>query len=123
MNAGSMPRCGMAFGVNPAWHCGSCSTQWGLHLNYCTTWNSFLCFWGCRKFVEELIRVTKPGGKIALATWCHRNLLPGEATLKPDEEALLSRINEAYYLPPWCSLADYEKLFGVSSLAYTCILT
>lgn len=65
-----------------------------------------------RKFVEELIRVTKPGGKIALVTWCHRNLLPGEATLKPDEQALLARINEAYYLPPWCSLADYENLFG-----------
>jgi len=71
---------------------------------------------GCRRFVEELIRVTKPGGKIALVTWCHRNLLPGEATLKPDEEILLSRINEAYYLPPWCSLADYEKLFGVPRL-------
>ena len=65
-----------------------------------------------KKFVSELLRVTKPGGKVVIVTWCHRNLLAGEAALKPDEDALLRRISEAYYLPPWCSLADYEAIFG-----------
>lgn len=65
-----------------------------------------------KKFVGEILRVTKPRGKVVIVTWCHRNLLAGEATLKPDELALLKRISEAYYLPPWCSLADYEDIFG-----------
>ena len=65
-----------------------------------------------KQFVGEMLRVTKPGGKVVIVTWCHRDLLPGEATLKPDEEALLKRISEAYYLPPWCSLADYKAIFG-----------
>jgi tocopherol O-methyltransferase len=57
--------------------------------------------------------VAKPGGKVAVVTWCHRNLLPGEASLRPEEQSVLDRINEAYYLPKWCSQNDYKKLFGV----------
>ena len=34
----------------------------------------------------------------------------GEAGLTPDEQSLLDRICEAYYLPAWCSVADYEAL-------------
>jgi hypothetical protein len=30
-------------------------------------------------------------------------------------QALLDRINEAYYLPDWCSIADYQQLFGERS--------
>jgi hypothetical protein len=40
-----------------------------------------------------------------------RVLAPGEAALKPEEASLLDRICEAYYLPAWCSIADYEGLF------------
>ena len=40
-----------------------------------------------------------------------RVLSPGEAALKPEEQSLLDRICEAYYLPAWCSIADYEGLF------------
>jgi tocopherol O-methyltransferase len=39
-------------------------------------------------------------------------LQPGEACLRPHERALLSKICDAYYLPPWCSIADYQALFG-----------
>jgi tocopherol O-methyltransferase len=31
----------------------------------------------------------------------------GETSLKPKEERLLASINKAYYLPKWCSVADY----------------
>jgi SAM-dependent methyltransferase len=65
-----------------------------------------------RKFVGELLRVAAPGGRVAIVTWCHRNLQPGEKALAPEEQAVLDRVNEAYYLPQWCSLADYEALFG-----------
>jgi tocopherol O-methyltransferase len=60
-----------------------------------------------------MLRVAKPGGKVVVVTWCHRNLLSGEASLRPDEQAVLDRINEAYYLPQWCSQNDYKKIFGV----------
>lgn len=64
-----------------------------------------------RKFVSELVRVAMPGGKIIIVTWCHRVLQPGESALQPQEQALLQRINDAYYLPDWCSIEDYKKLF------------
>jgi tocopherol O-methyltransferase len=70
----------------------------------------------CRKFVGELCRVLTPGGKVVIVTWCHRNLLPGETALKPAEELLLQRINEAYYLPPWCSQNVYEDIFGAVAI-------
>ncbi len=61
--------------------------------------------------MSELARVCAPGGHVIVVTWCHRVLRPGES-LTPDEAALLDRICEAYYLPAWCSVADYQKLFG-----------
>jgi hypothetical protein len=39
---------------------------------------------------------------------------PGESGLTPEEQSLLDRICEAYYLPAWCSIADYQKLLGGS---------
>lgn len=32
-------------------------------------------------FLKELLRVTMPGGRIIIVTWCHRELLPGETSL------------------------------------------
>ncbi|DBB04821.1 hypothetical protein WJX82_009792 [Trebouxia sp. C0006] len=68
------------------------------------------------QFIRELSRVCKPGGKILIVTWCHRNLQPGESQLKPNEEALLDSICKAYYLPKWCSINDYKKLFEENGL-------
>lgn len=59
----------------------------------------------------ELARVCAPDGRIIIVTWCHRVLAPGETELRPEEQSLLDRICEAYYLPAWCSVADYEQLF------------
>eukprot|EP00850_Spirogloea_muscicola_P004175 SM000017S02915 [mRNA] locus=s17:1138125:1139441:+ [translate_table: standard] len=63
-----------------------------------------------RKFMGELARVAAPGGRIIVVTWCHRDLAPGEASLAPSEQALLDRICDAYYLPAWCSAADYVRI-------------
>ncbi|XWS42838.1 hypothetical protein CRYUN_Cryun16bG0048900 [Craigia yunnanensis] len=68
------------------------------------------------KFVNELVRVAAPGGKIIIVTWCHRDLGPHEESLQPWEKKLLSRICNAYYLPEWCSTADYVKLLQSLSL-------
>jgi tocopherol O-methyltransferase len=62
------------------------------------------------QFIAELTRVCKPGGRILIVTWCHRVLEAGETALKPDEEALLKDICSAYYLPAWCSIADYARI-------------
>jgi hypothetical protein len=43
-------------------------------------------------------------------------LAPGEAGLRPEEQALLDRICEAYYLPAWCSVADYQRLMEANGL-------
>ncbi|XP_057456874.1 probable tocopherol O-methyltransferase, chloroplastic isoform X2 [Lotus japonicus] len=68
------------------------------------------------KFVGELARVAAPGGTIIIVTWCHRDLGPAEESLQPWEQNLLKRICDAFYLPAWCSTADYVKLLESHSL-------
>lgn len=43
-------------------------------------------------------------------------LQPGETSISADEQALLDRICEAYYLPAWCSVADYKALMEAQGL-------
>lgn len=66
--------------------------------------------------MSELARVAAPGATIIIVTWCHRNLLPSEDSLKPDETKLLNKICDAYYLPAWCSAADYVDIAKSLSL-------
>ncbi|GAB4858146.1 Tocopherol O-methyltransferase, chloroplastic [Ancistrocladus abbreviatus] len=69
-----------------------------------------------RKFVSELARVAGPGATIIIVTWCHRDLSPSEESLQPGEKELLTKICDAYYLPAWCSTADYVHLLESLSL-------
>ncbi|CAM6084985.1 unnamed protein product [Calypogeia fissa] len=62
------------------------------------------------KFLTELARVTAPNGHILIVTWCHRDLQPGEKSLTAEEQELLDKICDAYYLPAWCSPSDYVKI-------------
>lgn len=66
--------------------------------------------------MNELIRVASPGGTIIIVTWCHRDLSPSENSLQPKEQELLKKICDAYYLPAWCSTADYVKLLESCSM-------
>ncbi|XP_060207694.1 gamma-tocopherol methyltransferase, chloroplastic [Lycium barbarum] len=68
------------------------------------------------KFVGELARVAAPGGTIILVTWCHRDLSPSEESLLPEEKELLNKICKSFYLPAWCSTADYVNLLESNSL-------
>ncbi|KAL3642568.1 Gamma-tocopherol methyltransferase, chloroplastic [Castilleja foliolosa] len=68
------------------------------------------------KFVNELARVVAPGGTIIIVTWCHRDLPSSEESLNPDEEKLLNKICDAFFLPAWCSTSDYVKLLQSLSL-------
>jgi tocopherol O-methyltransferase len=72
---------------------------------------------GKDKFVAELARLASPGGgRVIVVTWCHRDLAPGEAALRPEEQALLDRICEAYYLPPWCPPSEYSRIMREQGL-------
>ena len=53
----------------------------------------------------------KPGGRLIVVTWCHRDLGRG-GRLNFPERAILGLINYCYYLPKWCSGADYARLFA-----------
>ncbi|KAI3799614.1 hypothetical protein L1987_34913 [Smallanthus sonchifolius] len=68
------------------------------------------------KFVSELARVAAPGATIIIVTWCHRDLSPTEESLHPEEKRLLDKICDGFYLPAWCSTADYIKLLESLSL-------
>ncbi|KAL7580599.1 hypothetical protein ACA910_003718 [Epithemia clementina (nom. ined.)] len=77
------------------------------------------------QFVSELFRVCRPGGRILLVTWTHRDLLlpsneTSSSSLTASELRLLDRINRAYYLPKWCSGQDYvqwlQKIGGATDV-------
>jgi tocopherol O-methyltransferase len=61
------------------------------------------------KFLEECYRVLKPGGKLILATWCHR---PTTATtpLNSFEKKHLQDIYRVYCLPYVISLPEYTQI-------------
>jgi tocopherol O-methyltransferase len=59
------------------------------------------------QFLKECCRVLRPGGKLILATWCHR---PTPPALTPPEQDLLQRIYDVYCLPGVISLPDYRLL-------------
>ncbi len=62
------------------------------------------------KFLQECYRVLKPGGKMILATWCHRETdsLAGELT--ESEVAHLKEIYRVYCLPYVISLSEYRAI-------------
>ncbi len=61
------------------------------------------------KFLQECYRVLKPGGKLILATWCHR---PVSATnpLSAYDRQDLAEIYRVYCLPYVLSLPEYVEL-------------
>ncbi|MBF2073825.1 MAG: methyltransferase domain-containing protein [Synechococcales cyanobacterium C42_A2020_086] len=62
-----------------------------------------------RRFLQECYRVLQPGGKLIMATWCHRPTLPHQP-LTADEWQHLEQIYRVYCLPYVISLPEYAAL-------------
>lgn len=62
------------------------------------------------RFMQEMCRVLKPGGKLLMATWCHRPILPSEEGLRLDEQLHLQAIYQVYCLPHVVALPDYSAI-------------
>ena len=69
-----------------------------------------------KKYVEEMTRVLKPGGKIIIATWCQR-----DDSNKPFDAAdrkMLDFLYSEWTHPFFISIADYAKImWGTKQLA------
>jgi tocopherol O-methyltransferase len=62
------------------------------------------------KFLQECYRVLKPGGRMILATWCHRSTEGQAGALTAAETKHLKKIYDVYCLPYVISLPDYEEI-------------
>lgn len=62
------------------------------------------------QFLAECYRVLRPGGKLILATWCHRSTDSVAGALTKDEKRHLGEIYRVYCLPYVISLPDYEAI-------------
>jgi tocopherol O-methyltransferase len=62
------------------------------------------------KFLAECYRVLKPGGKMILATWCHRETTSVAGDLTSSEIAHLKEIYRVYCLPYVISLSEYRAI-------------
>ena len=78
--------------------------------------DTFDLVWACesgehmpdkKKYVEEMIRVLKPGGTIVIATWCQRETPPA---FTAEEEKNLKFLYEEWAHPYFISIEDYASL-------------
>ena len=60
-----------------------------------------------RALLAHFYALLRPGGTLALVTWCHRATPP---ELDARERYVLGRICELYHLPAWVSIGDYEVM-------------
>lgn len=79
--------------------------------------NSFDVVWACesgehmpdkKKYVEEMTRVLKPGGRIVIATWCQRD--NHNKPFNKKERQMLDFLYSEWTHPYFISISDYAKL-------------
>lgn len=68
------------------------------------------------KFMRELVRVTAPGGRVLVVTWCHRELKEGEKSLTVPELRLLEKINKGMRV---ACLPFYSSVLTRRAFSYT----
>lgn len=63
-----------------------------------------------QQFLRECYRVLRPGGRLMVATWCHRDCTFPQSVLTVQEESLLNHLYRLYHLPYVISLQDYGAI-------------
>lgn len=63
-----------------------------------------------QQFLQECCRVLKPGGRLMVATWCHRDCAAPQSALTAQEKSLLTNLYRLYHLPHVISLQDYKAI-------------
>jgi MPBQ/MSBQ methyltransferase len=80
--------------------------------------DSFDLVWACesgehmpdkKAYVEEMVRVLKPGGTLVLATWCQREETP-QAPLTPSDAARLQFLYDEWAHPYFVSKEEYGRI-------------
>ena len=80
--------------------------------------NTFDLVWACesgehmpdkKRYVEEMTRVLKPGGKLVIATWCQRETT-AETPFTEQENDELRFLYEEWSHPYFISIEEYERL-------------
>lgn len=64
-----------------------------------------------QQMLELFHQLLEPGGKLLMATWCHRPTPPG---LSSAEKQLLEGIYQYYHLPPMVSIPELEAMAKAS---------
>lgn len=62
-----------------------------------------------RGLLAHFFGLLRPGGTLALVTWCHR---PSPPDLTARERHVLQRVCDLYHLPAWVSVDDYAAMAG-----------
>jgi len=79
--------------------------------------NTFDLVWACEsgehmpdkvKYVEEMARVLKPGGRIVIATWCQRE--EGDKAFTDKERATLDYLYGEWTHPYFISIEEYARI-------------
>lgn len=79
--------------------------------------NTFDLVWACEsgehmpdkvKYVEEMARVLKPGGRIVIATWCQRE--EGDKPFTPKERDTLDYLYGEWTHPYFISIEEYGRI-------------
>jgi MPBQ/MSBQ methyltransferase len=87
--------------------------------------NSYDLVWACesgehmpdkKKYVDEMMRVLKPGGTLVIATWCQRDETPEKPLTEEDKERLQFLYDEWAH-PYFVSKEDYGRLLTKGGLA------
>ena len=80
--------------------------------------NSFDVVWACesgehmpdkKRYVEEMARVLKPGGRIVIATWCQRDETR-DTPFTQSERRMLDFLYSEWTHPYFISISDYRRL-------------
>ena len=85
--------------------------------------NSFDVVWGCEsgehmpdkeKYIQEMTRVLRPGGKLVVATWCQRDNATQSFTA--EENRALDFLYSEWSHPYFISIPDYRKIMQATNL-------